>query len=66
MALLDEDEVDVGMEDHFFSGRMKSLVLRTMTVTLKKMQKMKKGKVLIAIPEKCMYLSKRASLLAVN
>ena len=32
-------------------------------MTLKKMQKMKKGKVLIAIPEKCMYLSKRASLI---
>ena len=32
-------------------------------MTLKKMQKMKKGKVLIAIPENCMYLSKRASLI---
>ena len=32
-------------------------------MTLKKMQKMKKGKVLIAIPEKYMYLSKCASLI---
>ena len=32
-------------------------------MTLKKMQKMKKGKVLIAIPENCMYLSKRALLI---
>ena len=32
-------------------------------MTLKKMQKMQKGKVLIATPEKYMYLSKRASLI---
>ena len=32
-------------------------------MTLKKLQKMKKGKVLIVIPEKYMYLSKRASLI---
>ena len=63
MALLDEDEEDVGMEDPSSQGVMKSSVLRTMTVTLKKMQKMKKGKVLIAIPEKYMYLSKCASLI---
>ena len=46
MTLLDEDEEDGGMVEHFFSQEvMKNLMLRAMTVTLMKLKKRRIGRI---------------------